>query len=104
MVRLKAYEDMLITIKEVQFQFLYGSIKSQPCLKNSTLLAHFNSSMVRLKVSLAELTMFVKKIFQFLYGSIKSITSIPAFSHSCNFNSSMVRLKELSAIFKKWHT
>ena len=70
MVRLKDYR-VLLKIKEVKFQFHYGTIKR--------------------KTSRSAFNQFTS--FQFHYGTIKSRTRCLLLLPIINFNSTMVRLK-----------
>ena len=71
MVRLKADCEANSAIPEVEFQFLYGTIKRTTSIQVLTRPKNFNSYMVRLKDCLL----------------------IHIFSYPYNFNSYMVRLK-----------
>ena len=55
--------------------------------------AHFNSTMVRLKVKRNKAYFQILQ-FQFHYGTIKSISVFQCFPLKEHFNSTMVRLKD----------
>ena len=96
------------------FQFLYGAIKSGLTPGSQRFLFNFNSSMVRLKVTIVRTVTLYSHYFnssmvrlkggggsgystlfsfQFLYGAIKSGQAGRRKNNVSNFNSSMVRLK-----------
>ena len=93
MVRLKERCESRTNTSCIQFQFLYGAIKSNACSSSALLLAYFNSCMVRLKVIPVLLNFYLQILFQFLYGAIKSIPPLYAIFVISYFNSCMVRLK-----------
>ena len=105
--------------KVTKFQFQYGTIERYKCTGLHTYQLHFNSSMVRLRVSNSDWALLLILRFQFQYGTIEryitsyaiallAIISIPVWYDwedvpkyqqaviIVNFNSSMVRLRERS--------
>ncbi len=75
------------------FQFHIGAIKSLSGYRDNTLLCHFNSTLVRLKVMPCHALAVLQK-FQFHICAIKSIFSNIESPSVADFNSTLVRLKE----------
>ena len=76
-----------------QFQFHYGSIKSEASNHRCSRVFNFNSTMVRLKVDAASFSADAFSYFNSTMVRLKAETDEKNEFVSYNFNSTMVRLK-----------
>ncbi len=80
------------------FQFHYGTIKGSTPTTLTVTFAHFNSTMVRLKVDYFPIAPGLKQDFNSTMVRLKVFVACAVFSSFTDFNSTMVRLKVVPQI------